>query len=985
MKLADAFVHIRGDDSQLRQTLTKAKSTVGGWLRDVGQGIAQGIGQQVFRSVGDGVRFAVGEIRGAITASSDLTEALNKTAVAFGDQAKGVSEWSLNSATAFGQSRKDALEASATFGLLFSTMGLTRKASADMSTALVELASDLASINNIAPEEALIKLRAGLVGEVEPLRTVGVLLSAVAVETKAMEMGLASSTKALTEQDKVMARYQLILDQTALAQGDFARNAREIANQERILAAQRDNALATLGQGFTPIYAVILRGLNQLIGQVLPYGENIVRSLAEGMVNGIIYILPTLRMLRDVITYWLRPGSPPKLLPNLTKWGAGAVKAWLDGWGQADFGVLRGLGNTIENILRSFVGAGKLNETDLVSRVLGSQSAIIAAIDEFRRLGSVSSSSLDAIRRAAGPAGDSVVNLTKAYFELQTATKKATEAQRELTETTERYDKLLSPLQDQIDAITRQQQDLRDAARLDDLNEIIADPLSNPAEKQAAILERQRIELEKQQRAIEAERDTAVDAAEDKVDAAEKERQAAEEKLATEQEALDQQIKVNNLIAEEIALRERLANEALAAHEKKLRDLEAEQKKLTAAEKERHQELERIYQAQLSYNMATADTSGKIALMRLELSRYAEGSAEYYRILEQIHSLEQQRAKEGAGSGLPAIQDILPPVDTMGVPTWATELADKLDSEIEKAFGEKKDFGISIANGPTLLDRIIGPEPEKLPEVSDDVKNFVSALNGLTNVLGETNRIVGEMQPMLVTVGDAFTLFLNIMKGETKGGLDEVREEWRLFGVHMPTFLGKLWQTLLAVLTTIYQNFALIGKAALAGWQGDWKTAWENITQVAGNSWNLFKSLLVAFFGETATLIGNWLGETYDTIASYNLSGAASDFLGSMWTGLKNKWAEIQQWWEEKTAWFKNLMPTLPSWATGGFSAFGSSLGGTPGYSIPALSGVGGSTTTITQGPTVLEQNFYGPTDAAAVKSAGDDLLSVLHSKGIRR
>jgi hypothetical protein len=49
---------------------------------------------------------------------------------------------------------------------------------------------------------ALEKLRAGLVGEVEPLRTLGVNLSAATVKLKAMEMGLAKEGEELTAAQK---------------------------------------------------------------------------------------------------------------------------------------------------------------------------------------------------------------------------------------------------------------------------------------------------------------------------------------------------------------------------------------------------------------------------------------------------------------------------------------------------------------------------------------------------------------------------------------------------------------------------------------------------------------------------------------------------------------------------------------------------------------------------------------------------------------
>ena len=203
----------------------------------------------------------------AVRAASDLTESINKTGVAFAGSQRQILSWSENSARALGQSRQQALEAASSFGLLFRTIGLGSGESAKMSQGLVQLAADLASINNIPVDDALTKLRAGLVGEVEPLRTVGVLLNAQVVAQKAVDLGLASTTSAVSEQAKVLARYQLILEQTTLQQGDFARTSGELANQQRIAAAQWTDFRTALGQPLQPAVTLGLQVINAFLSE----------------------------------------------------------------------------------------------------------------------------------------------------------------------------------------------------------------------------------------------------------------------------------------------------------------------------------------------------------------------------------------------------------------------------------------------------------------------------------------------------------------------------------------------------------------------------------------------------------------------------------------------------------------------------------------------------------------------------------------------
>lgn len=197
----------------------------------------------------------------AVKAASDLEESMNKVNVVFGQSATAVQAWSQTTSSGIGQSRAQALEAAGTFGNLFSTMGMGSKEAATMSMELVELASDLASFNNIDPTEALEKLRSGLVGEVEPLRSVGVLLSEAAVRQEAYRLGLAEAGAELTEQQKVQARYSLILQQTQNAQGDFSRTSDSLANTLRTLKAQVVDIAAKMG-------TLLLPFVQQLAGAV---------------------------------------------------------------------------------------------------------------------------------------------------------------------------------------------------------------------------------------------------------------------------------------------------------------------------------------------------------------------------------------------------------------------------------------------------------------------------------------------------------------------------------------------------------------------------------------------------------------------------------------------------------------------------------------------------------------------------------------------
>jgi hypothetical protein len=191
--------------------------------------------------------------------ASDLNESLSKNQVIFGDHAKALVDWSKTTARSLGVSQNQALEATGTFGNLFRALKIGQQPAADMSKRLVTLASDLASFNNADPSDVLEALRAGLVGETEPLRKFGINLNDARLREEALRLGLVKTTKdVLPAAVKAQAAYSLILQDTALAQGDFARTSEGAANQQRILAAVWEDSLARLGAITLPFATMVL-------------------------------------------------------------------------------------------------------------------------------------------------------------------------------------------------------------------------------------------------------------------------------------------------------------------------------------------------------------------------------------------------------------------------------------------------------------------------------------------------------------------------------------------------------------------------------------------------------------------------------------------------------------------------------------------------------------------------------------------------------
>jgi len=145
-------------------------------------------------------------------------------------------------------------------------MGVGKEEAAGLSTDVLQLGADLASFNNLDPTVTLEKLRAGLTGEAEGLKALGISLKASEVDHRALELAVADGRTEITEADRIMARYQIIMEQSSAAQGDFARTSDGLANQTRIAKAELADAGAALGRDFLPYALQGIQILRDLVG-----------------------------------------------------------------------------------------------------------------------------------------------------------------------------------------------------------------------------------------------------------------------------------------------------------------------------------------------------------------------------------------------------------------------------------------------------------------------------------------------------------------------------------------------------------------------------------------------------------------------------------------------------------------------------------------------------------------------------------------------
>lgn len=205
----------------------------------------------------------------AINLASDLQEVQNVVDTAFGDMAYKIEQFSKTSIQQFGISELTAKKTASTYMAMSVAMGINADQSSNMSLALTGLTADMSSFYNVTQEVADTALKSVFTGETEVLKQFGIVMTQVNLQEFARTQGITKSIQSMTQAEQVQLRYNYVLKQTALAQGDFAKTSDSWANQTRILTETWKQFLGIMGSGLMQVLTPVLKFLNLIVSKLV--------------------------------------------------------------------------------------------------------------------------------------------------------------------------------------------------------------------------------------------------------------------------------------------------------------------------------------------------------------------------------------------------------------------------------------------------------------------------------------------------------------------------------------------------------------------------------------------------------------------------------------------------------------------------------------------------------------------------------------------
>lgn len=347
-KLTEAYVQIGADDTKLNRDLDAVYDRMSSKLTGWGVKLSA-LGASILGGAGFLAKLGM-----------DAVESDNLFEVSFGNMAETARAWSEEVQDALGINAIEARKTSATFDVMLKSMGLNEDAAYQMSTQLTLLAYDMASFYNLRPEEAFEKLRAGIVGESEPLKALGIIVQ----ENTLKQYGYSQS---MSEAEKIAIRYAAIMDQTAAAQGDLARTMDSPTNKVRILGQQLEYLGVQVGSSLLGLVSDLSGSFGGIVTSITGWVEanpDLAASITIGVVafGALAAALgPILLAAGQIVTLWpaLTAGfaaAAPVIGAVASPWGllavgvATAAVSFID-WGEAWDSIKGGVADAGNQIL----------------------------------------------------------------------------------------------------------------------------------------------------------------------------------------------------------------------------------------------------------------------------------------------------------------------------------------------------------------------------------------------------------------------------------------------------------------------------------------------------------------------------------------------------------------------------------------------------------------------------------------------------------
>lgn len=189
----------------------------------------------------------------ALDAASALQQSTGAVESVFKSQADAIKGLAADAAGAVGLSANQYQEFASVMGSQLKNLGVEQSNLVPTTDKLITMGADLASMYGGTTADAVEALSAVFRGETDPIEKYGISIKQSDVNARLAADGLDGLEGEARKQAETQARLAILTEQSADAQGNFAREVDTAAGSAQIAAAEWENAKASLGEALLPI------------------------------------------------------------------------------------------------------------------------------------------------------------------------------------------------------------------------------------------------------------------------------------------------------------------------------------------------------------------------------------------------------------------------------------------------------------------------------------------------------------------------------------------------------------------------------------------------------------------------------------------------------------------------------------------------------------------------------------------------------------
>ena len=283
-------------------------------------------------------------------------------------------------------------------GDLLTGFGFTQEEALKLSTEVNKLAVDLASFTNFSggAEGASLALTKALLGERESIKSLGIAITEADLKQYAKDQGLVF--KELDRVSKAQLTFQLAMEQSKNAVGDFARTSDSFAGQLRILQGELEDVAIKVGVELLPLAKDLLgllrdlakftnkfsseqrtaalqtAGFAAVLGPIISVVGSIIKAFAGLRKFFFLKFVPILKLVADVL---LKLTPKGRIISGLIV----AASYLVTNWGK----VKKGFDDLVKSTKDLLTQLGLLEKKEDLALDFSVQEGEVLTIEELRR------------------------------------------------------------------------------------------------------------------------------------------------------------------------------------------------------------------------------------------------------------------------------------------------------------------------------------------------------------------------------------------------------------------------------------------------------------------------------------------------------------------------------------------------------------------------------------------------------------------------